>query len=106
MELNFEFLLTFDEEPFIKSEDFDNVMTPHSFQWKKLIKDNWVYYQVEEDEFSYSIEMVGIQMVFNETVSFEKAKKIASEVVEKLSNYSGQSINLEIITGGLPISFG
>jgi hypothetical protein len=106
MESNFEFLLTFDEEPFIKIEDFDNVMTPDSFHWSKIIKDDWVYYRVGEDEFSYSFEIVGIQMVFNEDANFEKAKKIANEVVEKLINYSGQSIHLEIITGDYPISLG
>jgi len=86
---DFEFLIT-PSDIEIKTEDFDRIMTPDSIEWNKVIKDDWAYYQVGPDEFSYSWEPPGIQMTFNDEINFEKAKLIADEVVAKLSKYTGQ----------------
>ena len=40
-------------------------MTPNSIPWTKVIKNDRVYYKVDKDEFSYSSEIPGIQMMFN-----------------------------------------
>jgi len=79
---NFEFLITGVDE--IPNEDYDKIMTPNSFKWEKIIKDDWPFYVVGEDEFSFSWEIPGIQFTFNKEVKYEKAKKIADEIIENL----------------------
>lgn len=93
---DFEFLIT-PGDIMIKAEDFDQVMTPDSMEWKKVNKDDWDYYEVGPDEFSYSWEMPGIQMTFNDEMPFVKAKAIAGEIVSKLARYTGRNIELIVI---------
>ena len=88
---DFEVLITPDELD-IKADDFDHIMTPDSMAWTKTIKDNWVYYQVDKDEFSYSWEMQGIQMTFNPEMTYLKAKQIVDEVVKKLTKYTREKV--------------
>lgn len=90
---DFEFLITGDID--IPAEDYDNIMTPNSFDWTKTMKDEWPYYQVGQDEFSYSWEMPGIQMTFNKEMPYGKAKKIADEV---LGNIKGTGQQVELVT--------
>ena len=90
---DFEFLIVGNIE--IKS-DFDTIFTPKSMEWHKTTKNNWDYYQVDQDEFSYSIEEPGIQMIFNKEIPFEKAKKIADEVIANIIA-SGQQAELLIL---------
>ena len=89
---DFEFLITGN----IEVSDFDNIMTPNTFPWTKKIKENWNFYQVGQDEFSYSIEPPGIQMTFNKEMSFNKAKRIADEVVNNIIA-TGQEAELIIL---------
>jgi len=79
---DFEFLITGDID--IPATDYDQIMTPNTFQWKKINRNDWYYYQVGEDEFTYSWEMPGIQMTFNKEILFEKAKQIADEVIDNI----------------------
>jgi hypothetical protein len=79
---NFEFLITGDIN--LTAEEFDQIMTPNSISVQRIIRDGWSYYIVGDDEFSYSMEMPGIQMTFNSEITFLKAKLIADEVVNKL----------------------
>jgi hypothetical protein len=90
---DFEFLITGDIDVF---DDFDNIMTPNTFEWTKTLKDNWAFYQIGQDEYSYSIEPPGIQMTFNKEITFDKAKKIADEVVENIVA-TGQNAELVIL---------
>jgi|JI10StandDraft_1071094.scaffolds.fasta_scaffold642135_1 hypothetical protein len=90
---DFEFLIVGDIDVF---SDFDNIMTPNSFEWTKTTKNDWDYYQVEQDEFSYSVEEPGIQMTFNKEILFDKAKKIGDEVIAKI-NATGQKAELIIL---------
>ena len=76
----------------IKPEDFDNLMTPDTMPWTKVVKNEQTYYQVGVDAFSYSRETAGIQMTFNAEITFEKARQIAEEVENKLIKYTGQEI--------------
>lgn len=101
---DFEFLIT-PSDIEIKSEDFDRIMTPESFGWLKADKNNWNYYQVGSDEFSYSWEIPGIQMTFNNEIKYVKAKQIADEVVAKLSKYTSQKVELVFIPKDRVISF-
>lgn len=101
---DFEFLITPGDIE-VKKEDFDRVMTPNSFPWTKSIKGNWPYFEVNNDEFSYSWEEPGIQMTFNNAISYNKAKLIADEVVTKLSEYTGQEVNLIFIPKDKVINF-
>jgi len=41
---------------------------------------------LEHDEFRYSWQKPGIQMTFDDAISFQKAKKIADEVIENCKN--------------------
>ncbi len=91
---NFEFLIIGVDE--IPNEEYDRIMTPNSFEWKKVIKDEWSFYQVGSDEFSFSWEMPGIQFTFNEEVKFDKAKKIADEIIENIQ-LTGQKAELLIL---------
>ncbi|HYV92466.1 MAG TPA: hypothetical protein VE978_11800 [Chitinophagales bacterium] len=91
---DFEFLIAGDID--ITMDNYNHVMTPDSFDWTKIIKNDWTYYQVGEDEFSHSLEPPGIQMTFNKEIAFDKAKKIADEVVEKI-NSTGQKAELVIL---------
>jgi len=79
----FEFLITGDIE--LTSEQFENLLMPSSFQIQKVERNGWVYFHASGDEFSYSWELPGIQMTFNKECSFQKAKQIADEVVQKLN---------------------
>jgi hypothetical protein len=88
---NFEFLITGVDE--IPNEEYDRIMTPNSFEWKKVIIDEWPFYKVGEDEFSFSWEIPGIQFTFNKEVKYEKAKKIADEIIENI-NSNGQKAEL------------
>ena len=90
---NFEFLIVGDIDVF---SDFDSIMTPNSFKWTKINKEDWDYYQVGHDEFSYSVEEPGIQMTFNKEILFDKAKKIADEVIVNI-NATGQKAELIIL---------
>lgn len=76
--------------------DFDQLMTPNSFEWTKTHKNGWDYYQVGQDEFSYSFEEPGIQMTFNDEISFDKAKKIGDEIILNI-NSTGQNAELLIV---------
>ncbi|PHS01823.1 MAG: hypothetical protein COA80_01780 [Leeuwenhoekiella sp.] len=71
-------------------------MTPNSIEWEKIIKDNWPFYVVGEDEFSFSWEISGIQFTFNKEVKYEKAKMIADEIVENI-NLIGKKAELIIL---------
>jgi hypothetical protein len=88
---DFEFLITGDID--ISPDNYDKIMTPHSFEWTKIIKNDWTYYQVGQDEFSYSWEMPGIQMTFNDSIPYQKARMIADEVVENI-RATGQAAEL------------
>ena len=88
---DFEFLIT--GNIVISENDFDKIMTPRSFDWTKIAKNEWTYYQVGQDEFSYSWEIPGIQMTFNESISYQKARRIADEVVENI-RATGQAAEL------------
>jgi DNA-binding PadR family transcriptional regulator len=94
---NFEFLIIGDLE--ITAENHDEVMTPNSLEWTKIEKDNWPYYQVGQDEFSYSWEPPGIQMTFNDNITFQKAKNIADEIIENIHK-TGQLAELVILESG------
>jgi hypothetical protein len=91
---DFEFLITGDIN--ISAEDFEKVMTPRSFEWTMITKKNWPYFQVGQDEFSYSWEPPGIQMTFNKEMPYQKAKKIADEVVENI-RATGQNAKLIVL---------
>lgn len=91
---DFEFLITGDID--VPAETYDSIMTPNSFEWTKVDKNNWTCYQVGQDEFSYSWVTPGIQMTFNDTIAFQKAKKIADEVIENLTK-TGQIAELVIL---------
>jgi len=95
--IDFEFLIT-PSDIDIKAEDFDNIMTPDSFNWTKTIRDGWQFYQIDNDEFSYSWELPGIQMTFNKTIKYNKAKLIADQVVTKIEKYTKKEIQLIFIT--------
>jgi hypothetical protein len=71
-------------------------MTPNSLKWKKILKNGWEYYQVGQDEFSYSFEEPGIQITFNKEISFSKAKIIADEVITNI-NETGQKAELLVL---------
>lgn len=90
----FEFLITGDVD--IPTERFFFLMTPTSTPVTKQERDGWIYFQVDGDEFSYSWEEPGIQMVFNKEATFAKAKLIADEVVEKLK-VAGYEVNLLVL---------
>ncbi len=89
---DFEFLIRGDIE--ISSEDFDEVMTPNTYEWRKIERDGWLYFQVCNDEFSYSFEPPGIQMSFNQEITYVKAKAIADEVV---LNIEGKGFKPELV---------
>ena len=91
---DFEFLITGVID--IPADDYDQIMTPNSLEWIKVVKDEWPYYRIGNDEFSYSWEMPGIQMTFNEQIPFVKAKKIADEVIDNIKGL-GQSAELVTI---------
>ena len=94
--IDFEFLIT-PSDIDIKAVDFDNIMTPDSFSWTKTIKDGWPFYQVDNDEFCYSWEPPGIQMTFNKSIKYDKAKLIADQVVTKIQKYTKTEIQLIFI---------
>jgi hypothetical protein len=79
-------------------------MTPNSFEWFKIIKNNWPYYQVGGDEFHYSWEPPGIQMAFNKDITFLKAKNIADEIMGNIK-VTGQKADLIILRSDIIYDF-
>jgi hypothetical protein len=98
----FEFLITGDIE--LTSEQFETLLVPASFQIQKVERNGWGYFEASGDEFSYSWELPGIQMTFNKECSFQKAKQIADEVVQKL-NAAGFDAELIVIDNSQIIKF-
>jgi hypothetical protein len=94
---DFEFLIKGDLD--IPNDKFDQIMSPISFICNRIERDNWIYYQVGNDEFSYSFEPPGIQMTFNKEITFEKAKQIGDEVVNNIKS-TGQNAELVIFSNG------
>jgi hypothetical protein len=90
---DFEFLIVGDVNV---SSNYDHIMTPNTFEWVKTIKNDWPFYQVGQDEFSYSVEEPGIQMTFNTEIQYEKAKQIADEIIENILK-TGQKAELVIL---------
>jgi len=91
---DFEFLIAGDIN--VSKEDYDILMTPKSFEWIKIFRNEWPYYQIGQDEFSYSWEEPGIQMSFNNEITFEKAKRIADEIIQNIAE-TGQEPELIIL---------
>lgn len=91
---DFEFLITGDIR--VSDNDHDKIMTPKTINWEKVTKNDWPYYKVGQDEFSYSWEEPGIQMTFNKEITFEKAKMIADEIIKNILE-SGQAAELIIL---------
>ncbi|MEL1242846.1 hypothetical protein AAEO56_01120 [Flavobacterium sp. DGU11] len=81
---DFEFLIRGDIE--LTAENYDDIMTPNTMAWQKVIQDGYAYYKVGNDEICYSWEMPGIQMTFNPEITYLKAKQIADEVMQNLIN--------------------
>ncbi len=79
-----EFLITGDIDALVQHPQFDEIMTPNTMSWTKIEKDQWIYYQVGNDEFYYSVEPPGLQMMFNDTITYQKAKQIADEVIHNI----------------------
>lgn len=102
---DFEFLLT-PSDLEIEENNFDNLMTPDSISWTKISKDGWNYYQVGEDEFYYSWELPGIQMCFNNEITYSKAKQIADEVAVKLTLHCSKKVEVQCISKNKVIRFG
>jgi hypothetical protein len=94
---DFEFLITPGDLE-IKAADFDNLMTPDSIPWTKVSKNDCTWYQVGKDEFSYSRSQPGIQMSFNREITFEKARQIVEEVAGKLTQHTGQEIEVIFVS--------
>jgi hypothetical protein len=94
---DFEFLITPGDLE-IKQEDFDTLMTPDSLPWTKATLNDKTYYKVGKDEFSYSRETAGIQMTFNDAITFEKARKIVEEVTDKLTKHTGKEIEVIFVS--------
>jgi len=79
---DFEFLIVGEIE--IPIDIYDQIMTPNTLNWEKIYKNDWIYYKVGEDEYSFSHEIPGIQFTFNKEVKYNKAKKIADEIIVNL----------------------
>jgi hypothetical protein len=90
---DFEFLIKGDIDVF---DYWDDIMTPNSFEYSEFVRNKWPYYKVGNDEFSYSVEPPGIQMTFNDEITFSKAKAIADEIIFNI-NQAGQNAELIII---------
>ena len=71
-------------------------MTPRNFAWSKPPLIKWPFYIVGKDEYSFFFEKRGIEMSFNETIEFNKAKQIADEIVEKICA-TGQKADLHVV---------
>jgi hypothetical protein len=91
---DFEFMITGDIN--IPIDKFEDIMLPKSLELKEIKRDNWTYYQFGENEFTYSYEMVGIQMTFNDNIDYRKAKEIVDEVLEQIKCF-GQKPELLIL---------
>lgn len=102
---DFEFLITHPDEFEILDKDFEGLMTPDDMPWSKILKNNWTYYTVGADEYYFSMEPPGIQMVFNHEMPYNKAKNIGDQIVEKLKRYSGLEIELILINSQAPLYF-
>ena len=99
---NVEFLIVGDVD--LSVEEYDDVMTPNSVPWTKVMKGNWPYYNVGNDEYSYSFEEPGIQICFNKEIAYSKAKLIADEILANI-NATGHEAELILLSVDKPIAF-
>lgn len=99
---DFEFLIKGDIN--IPADNYDQIMTPNTYVWSKVNWNEWTYYQVGADEFSYSWEEPGIQMTFNNEITFEKAKAIAEEVIGNIKA-TGQEAALIVLNSSKVYGF-
>lgn len=91
---DFEFLIAGEID--IAPEDYERVLTPNSFEWRKIERENCTYYHIDNDEYSCSLEEPGIQLSFNEEIPFKKARQIANEVVDNIKA-TGQYAELVVL---------
>ena len=80
----------------IEKIDYDNLMTPKTVEWTRMGRIRWPIYKIEKGHYSFSCETHGIEIVFTNSISFQDAKKIGDEILEKLSS-SGHFVNLHVL---------
>ena len=80
----------------LPEDEYDKIMTPNSFPWNKVTLAKWAMYNVEQDSFCFSKDIHGIQMSFNETISYQKARRIADEIIENIKA-TGQKADLLVL---------
>lgn len=85
-------------------DNWKEILTPNSLKVEEIIEDEWFDFKVGDDMFSYSFEEPGIQMTFNKEMEFNKAKKIADEVIENIKQ-TGQNAELLILDNSKTYSF-
>jgi hypothetical protein len=91
---DFDFLITGNLR--IPQDEYDNIMTPNSLDWNKVSIAKWSIYYVGPDTFCFFKDMHGIQMSFNETITYQKAKRITDEIIDNIKS-TGQTADLIVL---------
>ena len=94
---DFGFLILYPENLEINDDLLEKLMPSDNTEGVTISKDDWLNHQPEGDEFTYSWKVPGIKMMFNDEMTYDKAKEIAEQVVTKLKDYSGLKIELVLI---------
>jgi hypothetical protein len=76
--------------------DMDLMLTPSEMGWKKVEKDNKIYYAIEGDWVTYIFEKNKIVFFFNDEMLHEKAITIVEDVTYKLNNNLNQFFEYRI----------
>jgi hypothetical protein len=72
------------------------MLTPSEMGWKKVEKDNKIYYAIEGDWVTYIFEKNKIVFFFNDEMLHEKAITIVEDVTYKLNNNLNQFFEYRI----------
>ncbi len=97
---DFEFLLVGNIQ--IPAGEYDNLMTPNSFDWTKVTMKNSTIYTVNEESYNFSQDTDGLHMSFTPGFTFTIARQIVNEIIKNL-NQAGQTAELAVL--GFPIVY-
>ena len=88
------FLVLYPDSLEINNDVLDKLALHDNKSSVYVSKDDWLHYQPDGDDQTYSWKVPGIKLIFGPDVNFDKAKELADEFVVRLKEQSGHDIQL------------
>lgn len=97
---DFEFVITGDVQ--ISTGDYDRLLAPNSFKWRKKTVKTCNLYFIDQEAYSFSQEEDGIHMSFTPGFAYPLARQIVDEIIQNLRE-AGKVVGL--VVWGFPILY-